>query len=288
MIDSVFQLLFRHEAPISEKQIAMFHGYTKTRDLEMLQGILKTDHRFHSCRDNLWQCAPLSELIPDDKISEIDFIITDIESTGSLRGTDRIIDLAAVKIRNGQEIGRFESLVNPQKEISDQIVRLTGITNEAVSTAPTIEEILPKFIEFVDKGIFVAHNSLFDYHFINAEIRRLQLPELESRMEICTFRLAKKLLPDVRARGVSGLAEYYNYTLENRHRAMPDVLATKYYFERFLEELGKQDIHNLHQLVLFQKEIITKKKIKKKIKSFLRKKAHFASSKGKRGSYEHK
>jgi len=283
LIDSVFQLLFRFESPISEKHIAMFHGLTKNSEIEELKELLHSDHRFLACQDNHWQCAPLSQLVPDKNIKEIDFVITDIETTGSIQGNDRIIDLAAIKVRNGVEIDRFESLINPQKKISPTIIRLTGINNESVKFSPVIETVLPKFIDFVGEGIFIAHNTLFDYHFIKAEIRRLKLKEFQSQVEVCTYRLAKKLLPNVKACGVEGLAKYFEYPLENRHRAMPDVLATTFYFEQFVKMLRQQGISTLHQLVNFQKEVITQKKLKKKIKGFLRKKAFISDSRRRNG-----
>ncbi|MCP4297034.1 MAG: hypothetical protein GY786_15630 [Proteobacteria bacterium] len=268
MIDSVFQLLFRYEAPISEKYIAMFHGFSQRSQIEQMQHVLRSDRRFLSCQANYWKCIPLSQLVLDKPISDVEFVITDIETTGSIRGKDRIIDIAAIKIRDNKEIGRFESLVQPGLPITYQISRLTGIKNDTVKNAQPIEEVLPKYIDFMQDAIFVAHNSLFDYLFINSEINRLDLTPLQTQMEICTFRMAKKILPDLRARGVSGLAKYFNYSLEGRHRAMPDVLATKYYFEQFILILSKEGIDTLHQLIEFQKDKITNKNLNKKIKKF--------------------
>lgn len=276
MIDSVFQLLFRYEDAISEKHIAMHQGLSHLNEIEELKRILESDNRFIPCKNSHWRCVPLHQLVEDRKIEDIDFIITDIETTGSIRGKDRIIDIAAQKVRNHEVVETFESLVNPEKTISNQIVQLTNITNEDVKDSPLIEEVLPKFVAFAGEGIFVAHNSYFDFSFINSELRRLSMPLLQTKMEICTFRIAKKLLPNVRSRGVSGLAEYFNYSLIDRHRAMPDVIATKFYLDQFLDELKKQNIETLHQLINYQKEVITKKNLRRKIKRFLRRKTQYS------------
>jgi DNA polymerase III epsilon subunit family exonuclease len=262
----------------------MFYGFFQSRQIKQMQQILNSDNRFLPCQPNHWKCIPLAEMIQDKPIKEVDFVITDIETTGSVKGKDRIIEIAAVKLRNDQEIDRFESLVKPDKKISRQISWLTGIKNVTVEEAPPVEDVLPRYVQFMEGAIFVAHNTLFDYFFINSEIRRLGLAEFENQMEICTFRMAKKILPDVRARGVSGLAKYFNYSLEGgRHRAMPDVLATRFYFEKFTTALAQQGITSLHKLIEFQKDKITQKKINKKLKSFRKNRsypsiAHYWSS----------
>lgn len=264
MIDSIFQLLFRHEAPLTQSQITKFLGLRKPAPAFEA---MAEDRRFVAVEPNSWQAAPLSELLPPDQpLEEVTFVITDIETTGSIRGSDRIIDLAAIKVKNGQEVGRFEELVNPQKKISRHIVRLTGITNEDVAEAPLIEEIMPKFVEFVDGHMFVAHNAPFDFYFINAESERLGLGRLKLPLPICTFAVARRLLPELRACGVTGLSKHFNYEVDDRHRAMPDVLATQFFLDQFLKDLKEQGVETLYQLVQFQKDRLSKEQVQKRIK----------------------
>ena len=175
MIDAVFQLLFRFEDAITEKQICQALGITKYQDFEILQNMIQTDDRFISVSNKLWQIAPLQNYIVDKPLDDVTFIITDIETTGSIKGKDRIIDLAALKVKNRKILGEFNTLVNPEKSISFPIARLTGISDRTVANAPLIGQVLPDFIDFVDEGIFVAHNALFDFYFIDAEISRLGL-----------------------------------------------------------------------------------------------------------------
>ncbi len=271
MIETVFQLLSRVEGTISESQIRRAVGISSQQDTKELSRLLNSDKRFVSCPDLKWKCTPLEDLIADKPIKDVTFVITDIETTGSIRGKDRIIEIAAIKVRNGEILGEFETLVNPHKNISKQINRLTKITNEIVKNAPTIETVLPDYVDFVDHGIFVAHNSLFDFSFINAETRRLKVNELKSQTDICTYRIARKLLPDVKARGISGLSLYFDYQMENRHRAMPDVLATNYFLNKFLEQLNERNITTLHKLIEFQRDKISKKELRKKMRRQKRK-----------------
>lgn len=271
MIDSVFQLLFRYEKPLTERQIGLSLGISYPKELSQLLESLRHDDRFLSLEGDQWQIAPLEELIPDQSLSEVEFVITDLETTGPKQGRDRIIDIAAQKVKGGEIIGEFESLVNPEIHIPGSIVRLTGINDEMVAGSPTIEKVLPEFLEFAKGCVFVAHNAPFDFSFINSESRRLGLNLLENKVEICTFRMARKLLPQLKACGVSGLSQHFGYELVDRHRAMPDVKATKFFLDQFLEQLTKKNVTSLYELIQFQKDVMSHSALNKKIKKFLRK-----------------
>ncbi|MBT3225484.1 MAG: hypothetical protein HN580_00705 [Deltaproteobacteria bacterium] len=273
MNNAVFQLLYQFEGAVTEKQIRQVLNLNSRSEIDQLRNLLEIDKRFVRPSDSGWTCTPLEMLVEDRPISEIEFVITDLETTGSIKGKDRIIEIAALKVKNGQVIDKFESLVDPQKKIPWQIVNLTKINNETVENAPMIEEVLPQFTQFAENGIFVAHNSLFDYSFIMSELERLNLKVFNPQIEICTFRLARKLLPNVRARGISGLCIYFDYEMENRHRAMSDVLATKFFLDRFLQQLEKMDIKTLYQLIEFQKDRMTKKELIKRIKRLRKKRS---------------
>lgn len=160
MIEAVFQLLFRFEGIITETQIRQALGITSPQDTGELKRLLHLDKRIVNCSHQKWRCIPLEHLIEDKPLRDVTFVVTDIETTGSIRGKDRIIEIAAAKIRDGQIVDQFESLVNPDMTISNQISRLTKISDITVKDAPYIEQVLPEFIEFVDDGVFVAHNSL--------------------------------------------------------------------------------------------------------------------------------
>lgn len=272
MIEAVFQLLYRFNGAVSESQIRYALGINSKQETKELDRLLSSDRRFINCEGNKWRCAPLEDLIENKPLKDVVFVITDIETTGSIRGKDRIIEIAALKTRNGNVLDSFECLVNPHKNISKQISKLTRINNATIQNAPSIEEVLPKYIDFIDQGVFVAHNSLFDFCFINSEINRLGIEGLKNQMDICTYRLAKKLLPKVRARGISGLSMHFDYPIKNRHRAMPDVEATHFFLNKFLQELTFQNINNLHELIEFQTDKLGKNELRKKLRRQKKKK----------------
>lgn len=265
MIEAVFQLLYRFDGVISENQIRRALGIHSKQDSFELTKVLNSDQRFECCSENKWRCADIGDIIEDKPLDKVCFTITDIETTGSIRGKDRIIEIAAIKARNGEIIDTFESLINPHRIISKQISKLTHITNTIVKDSPPIETVMPEFIDFMDDGVFVAHNSLFDFCFISSEIRRIGVESFKNQIDICTYRLARKLLPDVRARGISGLSLYFDYPMKNRHRAMPDVMATHFFLNKFLGLLREKGVTTLHQLIDFQKDRIGKKELKKKL-----------------------
>ena len=266
MIDSVFQLLFRFEKPLALKQIGQTLGNPK--GVHELTSHLLGDSRFIAMENDQWRAAPLQELIEDQPLQEVEFMITDLETTGPAKGKDRIIDIAAIKLQGGAEQARFESLVNPQIPISYTIRRLTGIGDATVAQAPPIETVLPRYLEFARGAVFVAHNAQFDFSFINHEIRRLGLEPMHNRLEICTLRLARRLLPEVKACGLNGLSEHFQYEFDGRHRAMPDVLATAHFLGIFLERLAEQGVTTLHGLINFQKEVLSSHDVKKKIRKY--------------------
>ncbi|MDO7203097.1 exonuclease domain-containing protein [Paraclostridium bifermentans] len=108
---------------------------------------------------------------PNDKELSQSFVVFDIETTGFSNTNDKITEIGAVKIENFKVVDRFSELVNPETDISYKIQELTGITNDLVADKPTIDAILPKFLEFVGDDVLVAHNADFDMGFISQKQR---------------------------------------------------------------------------------------------------------------------
>ncbi len=106
----------------------------------------------------------------NDKELSQTFVVFDIETTGFSNTNDKITEIGAVKIENFKIVDRFSELINPEKDISYKIQELTGITNELIKDKPTIEEVLPKFMEFVGDSVLVAHNAEFDTGFISQNV----------------------------------------------------------------------------------------------------------------------
>src|SRR5581483_6902151 len=104
-------------------------------------------------------------------LRDIDFVVLDTETTGLRPGPDRVIEIAAVRLRGGEAVGAFQSLVNPGRRLPTFIVKFTGITQEMVSGAPSAAEIFPDFLRFIDEAILVGHNIGFDINFLSYEAR---------------------------------------------------------------------------------------------------------------------
>jgi DNA polymerase III subunit epsilon len=154
---------------------------------------------------------------------EQDYVVVDIETTGSWSNGDRITEIGAVKIRNHEVVGEWHSLINPQRSIPANITRLTGINSEMAQGAPAFEEVADSFMQFMGEGIFVAHSVNFDYGFISYEYERLQrrfrFPKL------CTCAGMRRRYPGHKSYSLGNLCETYNIELKDHHRALCDARA---------------------------------------------------------------
>lgn len=162
-----------------------------------------------------------------------EYAIVDIETTGGNAGGSRITEIAII-IHDGEKIiDRYESLVNPEKEIPLQIFALTGINNEMVRDAPIFDDIATTVFELLNDRVFVAHNVNFDYSFV-----RHQLEEAGFRWtarKLCTVRAARKICPGIASYSLGNLCSSLKIPIENRHRAGGDADATVVLFSKLLE-----------------------------------------------------
>lgn len=166
-------------------------------------------------------------------MKNIEYAIVDIETTGGNARASRITEIA-IFIHNGKEvIERWETLVNPQKEIPLPIFALTGINNEMVRDAPTFDDIAPKVFEMLSDRIFVAHNVNFDYSFVHHELEQSGFKWTASKL--CTVRLARKIRPGFQSYSLGKLCKSLDIPLENQHRAGGDTEATAILFSRLME-----------------------------------------------------
>jgi DNA polymerase-3 subunit epsilon len=152
-----------------------------------------------------------------------DYVVVDVETTGGRGEHHRVTEIGAVKVRNGAIVGRFSTLLNPQRSIPPGITRLTGITPAMVEDAPYFSDIADEFEEFLQGAIFVAHNVEFDYGFISGEFARLGRSFRNPRL--CTCATMRKLYPGQRSYSLAALAESWDIPLRNHHRALCDAEA---------------------------------------------------------------
>lgn len=152
------------------------------------------------------------------------FAIVDIETTGGLAIREKIIEIAIIVFDGEKIIDSFESLVHPERSVPAFITRITGITDDMLVDAPKFYEIAKKIVEITENCIFVAHNSRFDYSFVQEEFNRLGYTY--TRKQLCTVKLFRQLFPGLRSYSLGNLITEFNISVNSRHRAMSDVIAT--------------------------------------------------------------
>ncbi len=165
------------------------------------------------------------------------FVVFDIETTGLDKNKEEITEIGAVKISNGVITDHFSTFVNPQKPIPEHITELTGISDETVANAPTIEGVLPKFLEFCRGCVLVAQNAKFDTGFIRLACERQGIDYSFPHMD--TLILARCLHPDLPNHKLDTLSKHYGVVLKNHHRAVDDAAATADVFLAMMGELDK-------------------------------------------------
>lgn len=152
------------------------------------------------------------------------YTIIDIETTGLSSLKNEIIELCAIKIRNNKIVETFTTLVKPQAQINSFISNLTGISNDMVSNAPKIENILNKYIEFISDDIVIGHNVKFDIGFINTNSLKYYNKEFANKY-IDTCGLSRKITP-IKRHKLELVAQYYEIDTTGHHRAEQDCLMT--------------------------------------------------------------
>jgi len=191
----------------------------------------------------------------DVSLRDTTFVVVDLETTGGrpvAKGgapADAITEIGAVKIRGGQVLGELATLVDPGRAIPPQIVELTGITSAMVHDAPTIDAVLPAFLEFSRGAVLVAHNAGFDIGFLRAAAQRCGTTWPKPPV-LCTVRLARRVLtrdeaPSVR---LSALAQLFGATTVPTHRALDDARATVDVLHALIERVGNQGVHTYADL----------------------------------------
>ncbi|GAA1482855.1 DEDD exonuclease domain-containing protein [Gordonia sinesedis] len=194
-----------------------------------------------------------ADAFTDRALFDTTLVVVDLETTGGSATKDRITEIGAVKIRGGEVIGEFATLVDPGRRIPPQIVALTGITQAMVYDAPGIAEVLPAFVEFARGSLLVAHNARFDMGFLRQNAARLHL-EWPFATSLCTVQLARRILsrdeaPTVR---LSALAEHFGVSVRPTHRALDDARATVEVLHHLIERVGNQGVRTCGDLTAYQ------------------------------------
>jgi len=177
------------------------------------------------------------------------FAVVDVETTGSRPAHgDRITEIAVVLVGPGARVETAcELLVNPERPIPSTVTRITRITDEMVRERPVFPEIVDQILSALAGRVFVAHNAQFDWRFMETEIRRARDLKLDGP-RVCTVRLARRLVPEVKHRGLDSLSRYFGVEIEPRHRAGPDALGTARILLKLLERAAEHGAVTLDDL----------------------------------------
>lgn len=166
------------------------------------------------------------------------YVCVDLETTGLNPKTDKIIEIGAVKVVEGEIVDRFSSFVNPGRKLEERIVELTGIRDEDLADAPTIEVVLPQIIEFIGDACLLGHSVLFDFSFLKkAAVNQKCIFEKDA---IDTLKISRKYLAELESRSLDYLCNYYQIP-HNAHRALADAEATHILYEKLLENFYREE-----------------------------------------------
>ncbi len=253
---------------IAEK-MASKQGITKKEFLKesLENGLILNDSEYEAAIMYI-NNAGITTIEKDDKIfsttrftsyKDETFCIVDIETNGNSPQNDQIIEIGAIKYKNGIVVDRFESFVYSDF-VPDYIQRITNISQSDLMGAPKLKDILLKFRKFIGNSAFVAHNVRFDYNFISESLQKIGLEELLNR-RLCTISLAKKTIESEKY-GLSYLKEHLSIDTGEHHRAYADALSALKIFEISLQKIP-ENVETTEDLIEFSN---SPKRKRKKVK----------------------
>ncbi|HRU49750.1 MAG TPA: PolC-type DNA polymerase III [Bacilli bacterium] len=186
--------------------------------------------------------------VEDRDLLDATFVVFDIETTGFSVNFNEIIEIGAVKIKNGIQLDTFSTFVRPSRKISRKISELTNISNEDVAKAPAIEEVLPKFVEFIGDSILVAHNATFDTGFIYYAMKQLGIYQKDFPC-IDTLQLARVLYNErIKRFNLEAVAKELKVEIVDHHRAIADARTTSHIFMKMLGDLTDHHVYNYRDI----------------------------------------
>ena len=232
------------DAPTLVSHVCQLPGAPLMVAEHIASSLFAGDRRFVREPDGRWRLTALEERLPAavslaaDSLHALSYVVVDVETTGGRSDAgDRVTEIAVVLVKGAGAAPEivFDSLVNPERPIPRYITALTNISWEMVQDAPPFREVCARLLEVLEGHVFVAHNAAFDWRFLSMEVERATGRTLEGR-RLCTVRLARKLLPQLRRRSLDYVAAHYAVDIGSRHRAGGDALATAHVLRRLLDD----------------------------------------------------
>lgn len=234
--------------------------------------LLSGHRRFRRAADGRWHLVD-ADARPNrgnvnTALDALSYVVVDVEATGTRAQGDRIVEIAAVEIHGGAPRMLFETLVNPERPLPPFVTRLTRITSQMVRRAPTFDEVCGQLLGALEGRIFVAHNATFDWCFLSSEVQRVTGRPLDGP-RVCTVKLARKLLPQLRRRSLDYVAAHYGVEITARHRAGGDAMATAHVFTRMLREVQQRGCTTLPELEAYLTQISNRRRHRRRRPSAL-------------------
>ncbi|WP_100373170.1 PolC-type DNA polymerase III [Bacillus sp. FJAT-45037] len=191
--------------------------------------------------------VPIAYNEANRELSEEEYVVFDVETTGLSAVYNTIIELAAVKMKNGEIIDRFESFSDPHEPLSNTIIELTGITDDMVKGAPEIADVLRDFQAFCSDAILVAHNASFDMGFLNVGYQKIGLEDAPNPV-VDTLELGRFLYPELKNHRLNSLCKKFDIELVSHHRAIYDAEATGYLLWKMVKDAKEKEVTHHDQL----------------------------------------
>lgn len=193
-------------------------------------------------------------------LSRVEFVVVDVETTGLSPRTARLTEVGAVRVRNAACHETFARLVDPGIPVPSRVTRLTGISTAMLQGAPSFAGIAVDWLDFLANGVMVAHNAPFDCSFLNMELARCgEAPP--SNPVLCTVRLARRLLPDLRSYTLDTLAHHLGLRFTQRHRALGDAEVTARILLVLLSRAAHRGLTSLGELQGLQESPVAKSRV---------------------------
>ncbi len=205
----------------------------------------------------------------NENIEELELTIFDTETTGLHPSAgDRIVELAGLRVKGRERIAQFDVLVNPQRLISPGAFAVNKITPEMLADAPSIEKIMPAFLEFIQGSCLCSYNAEFDLGFLNQELKLLGRPPVTGVLVLDVLKMAKRLLPGLARYALWFVAEKLGVALIQTHRAFSDVEMTWEVFiklKAICQKQGIQGITNFSNLFAYNAELLESSNMEKTV-----------------------
>ena len=252
LVSDTFDLLTANDGrakftEIADQVFRLSHAGEELAAL-LVADLTRNDPRFRIEAAHLAIVDDDTELRP---LNEIDFVVLDVEAIVA-RTQARIIELGAYRVRGGQIMDDFRTLINPETRLPRFIATMTGISDAMLTAAPKFAEIVNSWLDFAGQAVLVAHNSSFDLTLLNREIGRVFSGYRLRNHDLCTVDLARRLVSNSDGHNLDALADHFGIENPERHRAAGDALTTARILLRLLDQLEAGGVRTLAEARTFR------------------------------------